>query len=124
MGEYVAARTLFLEAPLISAVFLLGEAVEDSAILWSQWNNKGALLAFGIVNIIMGFIATQGNLAASFLNNLLNMVNGAVMAALMLITTGMMATGGPFIANPVNYIQVALSFGLAAVALAHCAGLI
>jgi hypothetical protein len=121
MGEYVAARESFWVAPLISAFFLLGEGVEDAAILWSQWNNKDAILAFGIVNIIMGFIAAQGNLATAFIN-LLSMVSTAVMVALVFITTGMMATGGPPIANPVNFIQVGLSFGLAAVALAHWAG--
>jgi hypothetical protein len=121
---YTLAKMGFWSAqPWVSLGAFIVEAGIDGAMLWSYWNSKGALLAFAIVNIIIGLFATQGNFAEAFLN-LLNMVNTAVMAALMLMTTGMIATGGPFLPSPVNPIQVGLSFTFAAVALLHWAGLI
>jgi hypothetical protein len=123
MGEYAAAKIGFcFGQPWIVAGALLVESSEDAFTLWSQWNDAGGMLAFGIVNIILGFIATQGGFATNFLN-LLTMVTAATMAALMLITTGAIAAGGPSIANPINPIQVGLSFGFAALALARWATL-
>lgn len=69
MGSYALAKIGFWGGqPWISAIFLAIELCEDIIILRSQWNDKGEILAFAIVNIIMGFVATQGGFVQSFLN--------------------------------------------------------
>ncbi|MGB8780028.1 MAG: hypothetical protein WCD81_05195, partial [Candidatus Bathyarchaeia archaeon] len=123
MGEYALAKIGFwFGQPWVVAGAFVAEVAEDGFILGYFWNNGGELLAFGIVNIIMGLLATQGNFAASFLN-LLTMVTTATMAALLLITTGAIASGGSYMWNPVNPFQVGLSFACAALALGRWAGL-
>jgi hypothetical protein len=123
MGEYAAAKIGFWGAqPWIAAGAFVFELTEDAIILGSQWNNNDEMLAFGVANIIIGFIATQGGFATAFLK-LLTGVTAPTMAALMLLTTGAIAAGGPSIRSPVDWVQVGLSFGFAALALAHWAGL-
>jgi hypothetical protein len=123
MGEYAAAKWGFWTGQYYVVLIMLGlEFGIDSIALGRCWNNMGELLAFIIVNVIMGFIATQGGFARNFLN-LLTGVNTATMVALISITTGMEAAGGPPMLSPVDLGQVGLSLAFASLALARWAGL-
>jgi hypothetical protein len=123
MTEYAAAKIGFWAAqPWIAAAAFVFELGEDIYVCDVNWNNAGGMLAFGIVNVILGLIATQGDFATNFVNFLTG-VTAATMAALMLIITGAIATGGPYVWNPVNPIQVGLSFAVAALCFGRWVGL-
>ncbi len=123
MGEYLAAKVGFWIAPWISAIALGVEALEEISSMALQWNEQGQMLALGIVNILMGLVAIQGGFATAFLNLLVG-VSAPAMAALTLLATGTIAAGGPILRTPVDWGEVALTFGFAALALAHWRGLI
>ena len=126
MAEYVAAKAGYWAAqPKVVAGALLLELGEELYILATSWDDRNAMLTFGVANIILGLIAVKTNLAAAFLRALSSIVSAPAISALYLLMNNAITIAEPIketTRDVIDWIQIGMTFGFAATALARCIG--
>jgi hypothetical protein len=92
---YVVAKGLSLWNWVGAALALSAKFILQLMFLYPDWNNAPRLLATGIANIILGFIALTTSIGKAFLNELFNVVTAGTMSALYLMYNGLVVAAEP-----------------------------